>query len=67
MGGKKKGKTKYEWFNKKASEQDKMLFRRALANFIAFDLPDNAPKPEPSVKTFKMVLPRVQELIPKWK
>ena len=67
MGPKKKMRLNPEWFKNKASEQDKMLFRRALANYIAFDMPDDAPKPEPTAKTFKLVLPRVQELIPKWK
>ena len=44
MGGKRKIKKIPKWFNTKASENDKMFFRQALANYVAFDLPEDAPK-----------------------
>ena len=57
MRQKKKGNKIPSWFKKKPSEQDKMLFRRALANYIANHMPADAPFPQANVKTFKAVLP----------
>ena len=54
---KKKGNRIPSWFKKKPSEQDKMLFRRALANYIANQMPADAPFPPANAKTFKAVLP----------
>ena len=54
------------WFKMKASEQDKMLFRQALANHIAFNIADDEEYPKSNVETFKAVLPEIQKLIPRW-
>ena len=65
--GPKKNKTKTPtWFKDSASEHDKILFQRALVNYMAFTLPPNAPKPKQEVKTFVAVLPSVAALIPRW-
>ena len=55
-----------KWFKQQVSENDKGLFKRALANFIASEYDEKQQMPTANVDTYIAVLPYTAKLIPKW-
>ena len=62
-----KKKKEPAWFNQAVSENDKGLFKRALARYIATEFDQKDSLPHANVETYLAVLPYTQELIPKWR
>ena len=64
----KKGIKKKEpkWFKGPTSEDDKLMFRKALANYLAKNFDGSKAYPKADVKLYISVLKELAKLLPRW-
>ena len=58
--------TEPKWFKGPTSEDDKLMFRKALANYLAKNYDGSKSYPKADVKLYMNVLKELVKLLPKW-